>query len=154
MSSYYLRKIYVSKLTMIIQNSNKLPVSSLYRSSTLLGACIIGTLPRIPLLKPNIKAKVNAVTSAEKIGLALGATHIIISGIIISLATEHRTKRPPVQYLDEDANIFPKRSAPLNNAIIKIGIQDLRRPLIISDAIPGYKQSVAKYTKHIEIMYG
>ncbi|EFA11384.1 hypothetical protein TcasGA2_TC011544 [Tribolium castaneum] len=104
----------------------------------------MGTLPKIPLLKPKINAKVKAVTSAEKIGFALGATHMIIKGIIMSRATEQRTNLPPVQYLDEDANIFPNKSAPLNNAIIRMGIHEPNRQLIISEAIPGYRHRVAK----------
>lgn len=97
-------------------------MSSRCLSSTFVGACIIGTLPKTPLVRPRNNENAKAVISAENIGLDLGATHIIIKGIIISLATEQRTRRAPVQYRAEDASIFPETNLsvfifyfPLNN---------------------------------------
>lgn len=70
------------------------------------------------------------------------------------ILTEHLTSFVAVQCHEEAAIIFPTRSAPLKIASMRMGIQDPRRQLIISDAMPGYKHRVAKYTKHMEIMYG
>lgn len=129
-----------------------LPVTSRNVADTLSGASIIGKLPASPLVTPRAAVNTNADASPAITGWSRGEQHNNISGTNSALKPDISISCLRDQLYGTAANNLPTTSDVLNVNMSNTGIHVPRLHDIISDSIPGYRDSVTQYANAIQAM--